>query len=319
MGGLVARRVAWRAVALCMLARAEFSEREAIDLAFLTTAAYCKRQSVEAWSCGQPCLSGVENVHDLANHSTGAHGYVARFRGQCLLVFRGSESAASWRKDIESQVLTPIPPRLMAHGSCQNCKVGSGFLQQYLSLSPQLLAGLADLDCGDATSPLMLAGHSLGGALALLASLDLLVAGFHLAKVYTFGQPRVGNHAFALAARAQLSQSSLPLYRVTRADDPVVYMPERKISFEAFYHAGAEIYYSKAGTDCGADMCYTICDDAVPEDPQCSIRNGEWQVEGLVSGCAMVWRCGHVLYFHPKKQGLMFPTACDSSIQVTII
>ncbi len=45
-------------------------------------------------------------------------------------------------------------------------------------------------------------GHSLGGALATLAAYDIAVAvrnsnlDAHLC-VYTFGQPRVGNHTFA--------------------------------------------------------------------------------------------------------------------------
>jgi len=40
------------------------------------------------------------------------------------------------------------------------------------------------------------AGHSLGGALALLAQLDLIAAGYEV-TMYNFGQPRVGDKAFA--------------------------------------------------------------------------------------------------------------------------
>ncbi len=42
------------------------------------------------------------------------------------------------------------------------------------------------------------AGHSLGGALAILAAYDIQQAfGFRNLHVYTYGAPRVGNHRFA--------------------------------------------------------------------------------------------------------------------------
>jgi predicted lipase len=43
-------------------------------------------------------------------------------------------------------------------------------------------------------------GHSLGGALALLGAIDIkMYFGIHskLMKLYTFGQPRVGDKAFS--------------------------------------------------------------------------------------------------------------------------
>jgi hypothetical protein len=51
------------------------------------------------------------------------------------------------------------------------------------------------------TSPLACAGHSLGGALATLAAMDIRKACPDEATLdiscYTFGAPRTGNHAFA--------------------------------------------------------------------------------------------------------------------------
>ena len=58
-----------------------------------------------------------------------------------------------------------------------------------------------------AKRPLYFAGHSLGGALATLAS--TLTPG--PTATYTFGSPRVGNREFALALRN--------LYRIVHADD----------------------------------------------------------------------------------------------------
>lgn len=43
----------------------------------------------------------------------------------------------------------------------------------------------------------MVTGHSLGGALAILAAADIKSVGHKVDEVYTFGQPRVGNVAFS--------------------------------------------------------------------------------------------------------------------------
>ncbi len=76
------------------------------------------------------------------------------------------------------------------------------------------------------TFNLHIVGHSLGGAIATIAAADLyLYLGPTAAsmKVYTFGQPRVGNAAWAKW------YNSLPFYnqsfRVTRFRDPVPRLP----------------------------------------------------------------------------------------------
>jgi hypothetical protein len=45
--------------------------------------------------------------------------------------------------------------------------------------------------------PIFVAGHSLGGALATLATYRLLMLGANVRGLYTFGSPRVGNRAFS--------------------------------------------------------------------------------------------------------------------------
>ena len=47
--------------------------------------------------------------------------------------------------------------------------------------------------------PISIVGHSVGGALAHLAALDLATRGFDVAEVWTFGAPRVGGRRFAAA------------------------------------------------------------------------------------------------------------------------
>ena len=62
---------------------------------------------------------------------------------------------------------------------------------------------LADWQAGD--KPIWIAGHSLGGALAVLAALDLtLNRKLPVQGVYTFGQPRVGDRTFARSVKKTL-------------------------------------------------------------------------------------------------------------------
>ena len=59
-------------------------------------------------------------------------------------------------------------------------------------------------------APVLVLGHSLGGAIAMLAALDLVEHNVSNVKMVTFGQPRVGNDVFAayFATKARRHASS---------------------------------------------------------------------------------------------------------------
>jgi predicted lipase len=72
-------------------------------------------------------------------------------------------------------------------------------------------------------------GHSLGGALAILAAYDLVDQ--HIATrplVYTFGQPRTGNYAFATSVMATVPD----VYRLTHYRDIVAHLPPCNTTFD---------------------------------------------------------------------------------------
>ncbi len=66
--------------------------------------------------------------------------------------------------------------------------------------------------------PLFLTGHSMGGALAVLAGCRIARAGREPEAIYTFGSPRVGDRTFCAGYR-------LPTYRVVNGLDLVPEMP----------------------------------------------------------------------------------------------
>ena len=93
--------------------------------------------------------------------------------------------------------------------------------------------------------------HSLGGALASLASTLIMFEGKtpkDNLMLYTFGQPRVGNYDYALTHDGLVPLS----FRVTHYRDIVVHLPTCLaiapgtpcIAFGSWpYHHGKEIYY----------------------------------------------------------------------------
>ncbi len=72
---------------------------------------------------------------------------------------------------------------------------------------------------------MMVTGHSLGGALAVFAATDLIKAGLSTnLRLYTFGQPRTGNDAWAEQIM-QLIGSSNSYFRIVHNLDPVSHIP----------------------------------------------------------------------------------------------
>lgn len=125
-----------------------------------------------------------------------------------VLAFRGTE--ADYR-----DILTDLDARFYrkADGSRRH----NGFHQAYQLVRDPVRAACKDL--AERDLQLYVTGHSLGGALALLATRDL--AADHVAACYSFGAPKVGNEDFGHAIKT-------PVYRVVNAADVVPRVPPRK-------------------------------------------------------------------------------------------
>lgn len=106
-----------------------------------------------------------------------------------LLLFRGTE--ARNLKDWHTNVMLKLV-------SGPAGEVHRGFWEALMGIWPKLQDALSE--SRTAQQPLWLGGHSLGGALALLAGARLqLQEQIPVQGVYTFGQPRAGNYSFARA------------------------------------------------------------------------------------------------------------------------
>lgn len=116
----------------------------------------------------------------------------------------------------------------------------TGFLASWAEVKSRVLAAVATAKAANPSHKVVVTGHSLGGAIATLATVYLRKAG-HAADLYTYGSPRVGNSAFVKFVTNQAGGE----YRLTHTDDVVPRLPPiitnfRHVSPEYWFDEGAD-------------------------------------------------------------------------------
>lgn len=141
---------------------------------------------------------------------------------ELVAVIRGTDTILEWLHDA-SYLMDPCPIT-GSHGYSED-----GFTAVYRSLRIGQANGTAAavasirsyLDSGSATS-ITICGHSLGGALATLLTIDVaLNTSCHTPTAYTFASPRTGEHLFAGAFNAAIPTH----YRIVNRQDLVPKLP----------------------------------------------------------------------------------------------
>lgn len=131
---------------------------------------------------------------------------------------------------------------------CGKCTVHSGFWSAWQKTRCFLVSQIEDAMARFPGYRLELVGHSLGGAVAALASLELQTRGLN-PHLTTFGEPRMGNCQFAAYFNKRFNLTDQdPAHskyvRVTHVGDPIPLLPAQSWGF--YPHAG-EIFISKGG------------------------------------------------------------------------
>lgn len=102
----------------------------------------------------------------------------------------------------------------------------------------------------------IITGHSLGGALASIATASFGASGIKIAATYTYGEPRNGNSQFGSYALGFVGLANY--YRVTHANDGVPSIPPSAIGFS---HHGNEYWEKNSGfnnTQASTVMCASV-------------------------------------------------------------
>lgn len=228
-------------------------------------------------SCGYIAVDNGTRPHDEE------HGLENPYSGQpsIIVAFRGTYSIANTVVDLSTVPQAYVPYSSPDHGGgeppeepehrCDNCTVHMGFLESWKNARELVLPELKQLRERYPNYPIRLVGHSLGGAVACLAALELKVSfGWDDVVITTFGEPRLGNYdlvrfideVFDLDGVDDLEKRSYR--RVTHDNDPVPLLPLGEWGYRS--HSG-EIFIAKEALSPDENDIRTCIGD---EDPACS-------------------------------------------------
>jgi hypothetical protein len=194
------------------ITRAAYSDRMAWILASMAHLAYDKFEEP-----GQPRRlftlklksGGFELLKTFNSVETDTQAFLARSsEGYAVLAFRGTETAR--RHDI-------VVDAAAMKVSVLEGRIHSGFRTAYASVARDVQKNVLKLQ----DTPLYVTGHSLGAALATIATQSLehnLRIREMIAACYTFGSPRVGDRRYDREFRS-------PIYRVVNTTDIVTVIP----------------------------------------------------------------------------------------------
>ncbi len=169
------------------------------------------------------------------DRETDTQGFVVGDRGKIIVAFRGSEKKLrDWQTNFSfaREKWTKAKPLGAVH---------DGFADAFYRIRPQLLERIEALR--DRNQPVWFTGHSLGGALAVMAAttLELHDEKVRFAGLYTFGQPRVGDFAFARTFNRHFRNRA---WRIVNNNDVVPRVPLESMGFS---HAGQLKYFDHKG------------------------------------------------------------------------
>lgn len=173
------------------------------------TAYFLARASWSAYETQSDAVEMLGSRGETAFFSCGQFGGLVSFQHDAtVLAFRGTQNVENILTDTDTLFVSEFPYPGRVH-----CGF-AGAVREVWTEVRRILGGPGR------SKPLLLTGHSLGGAMATLASIRLASEGYAVHAVYTFGSPRVGDRFFRASYR-------LPNYRFVNENDLVPHLPFR--------------------------------------------------------------------------------------------
>jgi len=191
-------------------------------------------------------------------------------RERIVLSFRGT---MPWHFEtvMTDLMLVSTHPKSAFHG-CKDCAVHGAIWRALIHVRAGIERVLKVFRAAYTAAPLLITGHSLGGALATFAAIN---TSYSVGELYTYGAPRVGNAAFEKYFAAT---ATFPTWRVTHTRDVVPHLfPARNELWTHFkrlsspgwwfdwVHFPTEVFY-----DSYTDKPTKICSRSDGEDTTCS-------------------------------------------------
>ncbi|RUS13440.1 A serine protease triad forms the catalytic Centre of A triacylglycerol lipase [Endogone sp. FLAS-F59071] len=222
------------------------------SFATLSAISYC---DLNGWTCGSYCdeFPNMIVVTTFSTDITRTTGYVARddLNKAIYVSYRGT----FYLQNNLFDVLFELVPYLPVTGAM----VHQGFYSSFNEVIDLVYGNVSQQLANYPDYKVVVLGHSLGAAVALLSTLDLhqRLQSLNVSNLflYTFGEPRVGNPTFAQYA----TELGFPTVRLINQNDIYPVLPPRALGYE---HEGTEYWIEDAQGNT------VICPQL--EDPTCS-------------------------------------------------
>ncbi|KAI0285654.1 lipase [Russula brevipes] len=227
-------------------------------------AAYCPPSQTLSWSCGASCAGSPT----FQPYASGGNGNSVQFwfvgwdpnLSSVIVAHQGTNPTKLMAdltdldfplKKLDPDLFPGLPPSIRAH---------EGFAKEHAKTAPIILAAVLSLLEQHSASSVVVTGHSLGAALALL---DAVYLPLHLpegtgVRAVTYGMPRVGNRPFANYVDAALPGN---VTHVNNKKDPVPTVPWR---FMGFVHPAGEVHIQHSGA-------WVACEGQDDPSPLCVV------------------------------------------------
>eukprot|EP00803_Ostreobium_quekettii_P001664 evm.model.scf_661.6 EVM.evm.TU.scf_661.6 scf_661:45589-48045(-) len=193
-------------------------------------------------------LYSLENLEYLTEESVDSHALLAWSGTTIVLAFRGTYSTTNVWSDLKMWRALHPPARGNYWRGTQPL-VHKGFLLSWMAcdFSMRVLQAVQRVlnspQFDRSQMRVLVTGHSLGGAVAQLAAMDIrrcCGVGSELLSVYTFGCPRLGNHAFAREYEENIPDSWLVINDL----DAIARTPKLWVMYK---HAGTRVVINPHG------------------------------------------------------------------------
>lgn len=152
----------------------------------------------------------------VTNLETDAQAYIFYTTDTIYVCFRGTSSTKDKLIDLQLTTTRFLQEHVFVH---------KGFYDQYQSISKEIKHHIHNILAYYRQPNILCCGHSLGGALATICSVDLkfsVCAPNNVSNV-TFGSPRVGNKHFRNLYASLINHKNS--FRIADRNDPISYVP----------------------------------------------------------------------------------------------
>ncbi|MEB3312759.1 MAG: lipase family protein [Cyanobacteriota bacterium] len=177
--------------------------------------------------------------------TTDTQAFLFRKGSAIILVFKGTQQLSDWKTNLKIRLRrfsvlddTVTPPLGRVH---------RGFLEAWQSVEKPLILRLKRWMNEDPNAKVWVTGHSLGGALAAMATISLESRGIPIAGLYTFGQPRIAGWGMVNTMNRRLGDR---IYRYVNNNDVVPLIPTQITPWmpsRIYGHMGRFRYFNSFG------------------------------------------------------------------------